>query len=159
MNVFPLKEKMVKHKWCTVRHSQISLFKHLQIICCRKHIPTTPFTELHNNPLLAWMPYLLELMRFQLVSLMPRRSNRSSNREASRLLHFQINQTPWPDITCRPSWPSPAGIFQYSHCQTAQSKCSSERSWLLTQNGLKWPSVLAGLLFALENRSWGKKQN
>lgn len=74
------------------------------------------------------------------------------NRIASRLWNQETKQThSWMIITCCPSWPFPAGISQCSHCQTAQSKCFSMKRWLLKQNGLKWPSVSAGLRFALGN--------
>lgn len=150
---------------CTVHHSQISLFKHLQIICCQKHIPTTSFTKLHYTPLstllLAWMhsPLKLAFNSFHLPT-----TSRSTKPVKAKLkqscieaLHFQKKSNPRLNITWRPSLPSPAGISQCSRCQTEQSKCSSGRRWLLRQNGLKWPSVLAGLLSALGNHFWGNK--
>lgn len=70
------------------------------------------------------------------------------------------NRTPCTVITWHPSWSFPADKFQCSHCQTSQSKCSSVRMSLLKQNGLKWPSVSAGLQFALGNRFWKRlKEN
>lgn len=146
MNVFPLKEKMVKQTVYSTSLTNILVFQNIYL----RHLSPS----CTNNPLLAWMCYLLKLMSLWTTL---RQTNTSSSRETSRPLHFPINQTPPSDITCRPSWPSPAGIFQYSRCQTAQSKCSSETSWSLTQNGWKWPSVWAGLPFAWGNHFWQKK--
>lgn len=63
-------------------------------------------------------------------------------------------QTPKTRIlTWHPAWPFPEDIFQYSHCQTEQSKCFSVRSWWMTQNGWRWPWGWAGQLFVLGIRS------
>lgn len=150
---------------CTVHHSQISLFKHLQIICCRKHIPTTSSTKLHYTPLrmllLAWMHSLLKLMfnSFYLPSMSrpTKPVNAKLKQSCIEAVTLSKKSNPWLNITWCPSWPSPAGISQCSRCQTEQSKCSSERMWLLRQNGLKWPSVLVGLPSALGNHFWGNK--